>query len=280
MSIDLYSILLNINQTLGKGVRPLTTKVKQYAAQLAEAEATKIGTAPLTLIDSELSVKDAYYIQLENINKKLEQGQKIVGKKIGLTSKAMQNLLGVGEPDYGHLLDSMVVENGGKISIEQVLQPKVEAEIAFILKKELRGPNVTTLDVLQATEYVVPALEIVDSRVKDWKIKLADTVADNASSGYYVLGGKPTRIEDIDLELIGMVLTKNGELVNTGVGAAALGNPASCVAWLANKLSEFDIPLRAGEVILSGALSAAEAAQAGDSFTARFAHLGQVSVRF
>ena len=139
----------------------------------------------------------------------------------------MQNLLGVGEPDYGHLLDSMVVENGGRISIEDVLQPKVEAEIAFILKKELRGPNVTTLDVLQATDYVVPALEIVDSRVKDWKIKLADTVADNASSGYYVLGGKPTRIEDIDLELIGMVLTKNGELVNTGVGAAALGNPAT-----------------------------------------------------
>ena len=258
----------------------MSNKIKQYAAQLAEAEATRVGTAPLTSIDSDLTVKEAYSIQLENINKKLEQGQKIVGKKIGLTSKAMQNLLGVGEPDYGHLLDSMVVENGGRISIEDVLQPKVEAEIAFILKKELRGPNVTTLDVLQATEYVVPALEIVDSRVKDWKIKLADTVADNASSGYYVLGGKPTRIEDIDLELIGMVLTKNGELVNTGVGAAALGNPASCVAWLANKLSEFDITLHAGEVILSGALSAAEVATQGDTFTARFAHIGQVSVRF
>ena len=258
----------------------MNNKVKQYAAQLAEAEATKIGTAPLTSIDSELTVKEAYSIQLENISKKLEQGQKIVGKKIGLTSKAMQNLLGVGEPDYGHLLDSMVVENGGRISIEDVLQPKVEAEIAFILKKELRGPNVTTLDVLQATDYVVPALEIVDSRVKDWKIKLVDTVADNASSGYYVLGGKPTKIEDVDLELIGMVLTKNGDLVNTGVGAAALGNPASCVAWLANKLSEFDIPLRAGEVILSGALSAAEVATKGDTFTARFAHIGQVSVRF
>ena len=258
----------------------MNTKVQQYATQLAEAEATRIGTAPLTSIDSELTVKEAYYIQLENINKKLEEGQKIVGKKIGLTSVAMQNLLGVGEPDYGHLLDTMVVESGGKISIEDVLQPKVEAEIAFILKKDLRGPNITTLDVLQATDYVVPALEIVDSRIKDWKIKLADTVADNASSGYYVLGGKPTKIEDIDLELIGMVLTKNGDLVNTGVGAAALGNPASCVAWLANKLSEFNIPLRAGEVILSGALSAAEVAQAGDSFTARFAHLGQVSVRF
>lgn len=258
----------------------MTNKLKQFAEQLAEAETTRIGMDPLTSVDLDLTEKNAYYIQLENINKKIEQGHKIVGKKIGLTSLAMQNLLGVDEPDYGHLLDSMVMENGGRISMEQVLQPKVEAEIAFILKKELRGPNVTVLDVLQATEYVVPALEIVDSRIKDWKIKLADTVADNASSGFYVLGGKPTRPEDIDLELIGMIFTKNGELVNTGVGAAALGNPATCVAWLANKLSEFDIPLRAGEVILSGALSAAEPARAGDSFTARFAHIGQVNVHF
>ncbi|MDR4886772.1 fumarylacetoacetate hydrolase family protein [Fredinandcohnia sp. QZ13] len=258
----------------------MTNKIEQFALQLAEAESTRIGIEAPTSVDSELTVKDAYYIQLENIKKRVAEGQKIVGKKIGLTSLAMQNLLGVDEPDYGHLLDSMVVENGGKILIDKVLQPKVEGEIAFILKKDLRGPNVTALDVLQATEYIVPALEIVDSRVKDWKIKLADTVADNASSGFYVLGGKPTKVEDIDLELIGMTLSKNGELVNTGVGAAALGNPANCVAWLANKLSEFDIPLRAGEVILSGALSAAIEAHEGDSFTARFAHIGQVSVRF
>ncbi|RFB17988.1 2-keto-4-pentenoate hydratase [Bacillus sp. HNG] len=258
----------------------MSNKIEQFALQLAEAESTRIGIEAPTSVDSELTVKDAYYIQLENIKKRVAEGQKIVGKKIGLTSLAMQNLLGVDEPDYGHLLDSMVVENGGKISIDKVLQPKMEGEIAFILKKDLRGPNVTALDVLQATEYIVPALEIVDSRVKDWKIKLADTVADNASSGFYVLGGKPTKVEDIDLELIGMTLSKNGELVNTGVGAAALGNPANCVAWLANKLSEFDIPLRAGEVILSGALSAAIEAHEGDSFTARFAHIGQVSVRF
>ncbi|MFS0823883.1 2-keto-4-pentenoate hydratase [Bacillus sp. 1P02SD] len=258
----------------------MTNKIEQFALKLAEAESTRVGIEAPTSVDSELTVKDAYYIQLENIKKRVVEGQKIVGKKIGLTSLAMQNLLGVDEPDYGHLLDSMVVENGGKISIEKVLQPKVEGEIAFILKKDLRGPNVTALDVLQATEYIVPALEIVDSRVKDWKIKLADTVADNASSGFYVLGGKPTKVEDIDLELIGMTLSKNGKLANTGVGAAALGNPANCVAWLANKLSEFDIPLRAGEVILSGALSAAIEAREGDSFTARFAHIGQVSVRF
>ncbi len=267
-------------KTIGKGVISLSTKVQEFAAQLAEAESNRIGIAPLTIQDEELSAKDAYYIQLENIHKKLEQGQKIVGKKIGLTSLAMQTMLGVNEPDYGHLLDSMVVENGGAITMKKVMQPKVEAEIAFILKKELRGPNVTTLDVLQATEFVVPALEIVDSRIKDWQIKLPDTIADNASSGLYVLGGKPTKIEEVDLELIGMVLTKNGELMNTGVGAAALGNPATCVAWLANRLADFDIPLREGEVILSGALSAAIEAHEGDSFTARFAHLGQVSVHF
>ncbi|MCM2533386.1 2-keto-4-pentenoate hydratase [Neobacillus pocheonensis] len=258
----------------------MTNKIKQFAALLAEAEMNRIGISPITAVDSELSVKEAYHIQLENIQNKVAQGQKIVGKKIGLTSLAMQNLLGVDEPDYGHLLDSMVVENGGALSIDRVLQPKVEGEIAFILKKELRGPNVTALDVLQATDYVVPALEIVDSRIKDWKIKLQDTVADNGSSSYFVLGGKPTKIENIDLELIGMVLTKNGELVNTGVGAAALGNPANCVAWLANRLAEFDISLKEGEVILSGALSAAVVAQAGDTFTARFAHIGQVSVHF
>ncbi|WP_102271740.1 2-keto-4-pentenoate hydratase [Cytobacillus massiliigabonensis] len=258
----------------------MTTQIKQFADQLAEAESTCTGITPITSINPGLTIEDAYKIQLENIYDKVEHGQKIIGKKIGLTSIAMQQLLGVDEPDYGHLLDSMVIENGGKISIKKVLQPKVEAEIAFILRKELRGPNVTALDVIQATDYIVPALEIVDSRVKDWKIKLADTIADNASSGFYVLGGKPTRIDEVDLELIGMVLSKNGEIMNTGVGAAALGNPIHCVAWLANRLADFDIPLRAGEVILSGALSAAVEANAGDSFTARFAHIGQVSVHF
>jgi 2-keto-4-pentenoate hydratase len=258
----------------------LISKIEKFAAQLIEAEQTRVGMDPLTTVDPEISIDEAYYIQLQNIKKKLVEGQKIVGKKIGLTSVAVQKMLGVDEPDYGHLLDSMVVENGGTIDIKTMLQPKIEGEIAFILKKDLKGPNVTVLDVLQATDYVVPALEIVDSRVQDWKIKLQDTVADNASSGLVVLGGKPTKIEDIDLELIGMVLMQNGEVANTGVGAAALGNPASCVAWLANRLADYDITLKAGEVILSGALSSMVVARPGDNFTARFAHLGQVSVNF
>ncbi|MCQ6276152.1 fumarylacetoacetate hydrolase family protein [Bacillus sp. V3B] len=258
----------------------MTSKIEKFAAQLLEAEATQVGIDPLTVTDSEITVDEAYYIQLENIKKKLSEGQKVVGKKIGLTSIAVQKMLGVDEPDYGHLLDSMVVENGGTIDCKTMLQPKIEGEIAFILKKDLKGPNVTAVDVIQATDYVLPALEIVDSRVQDWKIKLQDTVADNASSGLYVLGGKPTKIEDIDLELVGMVLSQNGEMVNTGVGAAALGNPATCVAWLANRLADYDITLKAGEVILSGALSGMVVANPGDSFTARFAHLGQVSVNF
>jgi len=258
----------------------MSTQITKFSNQLFQAECNRNGIAPLTSADPDLTAEEAYYIQLQNIKRKVEQGQKIVGKKIGLTSLAMQNMLGVSEPDYGHLLDSMVIENGGAASVERLLQPKVEAEIAFILKEDLKGPNVTALDVIQATEYIVPALEIVDSRVQDWKIKLPDTIADNASSGLYVLGGKPTRIEEVNLELIGVVFTKNGQIANTGVGAAALGNPANCVAWLANRLADFDIPLRAGEVILSGALSAAVEANKGDAFTARFAHIGQVSVHF
>ncbi|QAV27906.1 2-keto-4-pentenoate hydratase [Neobacillus thermocopriae] len=238
------------------------------------------GVQPLTELDPTITVQEAYQVQLLTIQKKVEAGQRVVGKKIGLTSLAMQQLLGVDQPDYGHLLDGMVIENGGEISANKVLQPKVEAEIAFVLKKDLVGPRVTEMDVLQATDYVLPALEIVDSRIADWNIKLQDTIADNASSGLYVLGGKPLSVDQLDLAQVGMVLYKNGEVMNTGVGAAALGHPATCVAWLANKLFEYGITLKAGEIILSGALSAAIDGKPGDHFQARFAHLGEVNVRF
>ncbi|MCP8970503.1 2-keto-4-pentenoate hydratase [Ectobacillus ponti] len=250
------------------------------AEHLAGAESSRAGVAPLTQLEPALTVQDAYQVQLVTIDRKLQRGSRITGKKIGLTSKAMQLLLGVDQPDYGHLLDDMEAENGGRISFQRVLQPKVEAEIAFILKQDLQGPGVTSADVLRATAYVVPALEIVDSRVANWQIQLQDTIADNASSGLYVLGGKQLAVHEFDMAQMGMVLYKNGEIVNTGVGAAALGHPATCVAWLANKLSEFGIALKAGEVILSGALSAAVEAQPGDQFKARFAHLGEVTVQF
>lgn len=256
------------------------SQIEKMATHLAEAEKLRHGVAPLTELYPDLSIDDAYQVQLYTINKRVEAGEKIVGKKIGLTSLAMQQMLNVDQPDYGHLLDGMVITNGGEISTKQVLQPKVEGEIAFVLKKDLKGPNVTVNDVLLATDYVVAALEIVDSRVLDWQIKLPDTVADNASSGLYVLGDKKLSIDGLDLAQLGMVLYKNGKILNTGVGAAALGHPATCVAWLANKLSDYGITLKAGEVILSGALSAAIEGQPGDHFEARFAHLGSVHVQF
>ncbi|MGG3681794.1 2-keto-4-pentenoate hydratase [Aeribacillus sp. FSL K6-3256] len=255
-------------------------KVIQFADCLMEAEKNRKAVEPLTSLDQEITVETAYKVQLVNIQRKANTGQRIVGKKIGLTSLAMQKLLGVNEPDYGHLLDEMKVENRGALPYEKVLQPKVEAEIAFVLKKDLIGPRVTELDVLQATDYIASALEIVDSRIADWNIKLQDTIADNASSGFFVLGDKQVAVDSLDLSRIGMVLYKNGEVMNTGAGAAALGNPATCVAWLANKLFEYGITLNAGEIILSGALSAAIDAEPDDFFQARFAHLGEVSVRF
>ncbi|WP_077328506.1 2-keto-4-pentenoate hydratase [Virgibacillus siamensis] len=256
------------------------SKIESHANHLARAWSDGEGVQPLTAVDPDLTIDEAYYVQLQTIQANVESGRKVTGKKIGLTSKAMQEMLGVGEPDYGHLTDDMEVNNRGEIPANRVLQPKVEGEIAFILKEDLVGPNVTSLDVLQATDAVVPALEIVDSRIKDWKITLADTVADNASSGLYLLGNNPKKITDIDLKQIGMAVYKNDTLQNTGVGAAALGDPAKCVAWLANKLAKYDITLKAGEVILSGALSAAIEAEPGDHFYVKFAELGEVSVTF
>ncbi|KUK13558.1 MAG: 2-keto-4-pentenoate hydratase [bacterium] len=253
---------------------------REVALRLIEAENSRKPIEPLTSTYPGLSVVDAYKIQLEGIKIKLERGRKVVGKKIGLTSKAMQELLGVNEPDYGHLLDNMLVLCGEPCKRDDLIQPKVEGEIAFVLKSDLKGPGLTITDVLRATEFVVPAIEIVDSRIRDWKIKLEDTIADNASSARFVIGSKVTPVKNMDLRLIGMVLEKNGKVMNTGAGAAVWGHPAAAVAWLANKLAEFDIGLEAGEIILSGALTAALDAQKGDVFTVSFYELGSVSVLF
>ncbi len=255
--------------------------IERYAEYLRQAEIMAQGVEkPISELCPEISVDDAYKIQISNINKKVEEGHKIVGKKIGLTSYAMQKLMNVDQPDYGHLLDSMEVKHGDYIEMKRALQPKVEGEFAFILKEDLVGPNITTDDVILATDYIVPALEIVCSRIKDWKIKLVDTIADNASSGLYVLGDKKFTIDQVDLIQTEMTLYKNGSIVNTGVGAAALGNPAYCVAWLANKLYSYGAVLKKGEVVLSGALSAAVNAEANDIITAKFSKLGEVSVKF
>ncbi|MGE8081688.1 2-keto-4-pentenoate hydratase [Peribacillus loiseleuriae] len=259
---------------------PKIDVVQEAYEYLLQAEQTKKSVAPLTDLFPNLTVDEAYQVQLKAIDQKVKDGQKIVGKKIGLTSFAMQELLGVDQPDYGHLLDSMVVVNIGTINSEALFEPKVEGEIAFVLNKDLKGPGVTGEEVLAATDYIIPSLEIVDSRITNWKIKLQDTVADNASCGLYVLGDEKFTIDGLDLTKIEMSLYKNGELMNKGKGADVLGHPATCVAWLANKLSEYDVILKAGEVILSGALSAAIAGEKGDVFTAEFSDLGKVEVSF
>ena len=257
-----------------------TSVIKDAYEHLLHAEQTKKSVTPLTDLYPSLTVHEAYQVQLKAIDQKVKAGQKIVGKKIGLTSFAMQELLGVDQPDYGHLLDSMSVTNKGSIAVDSLFEPKVEGEIGFVLNKDLKGPNVTAEDVLAATEFIIPALEIVDSRIVNWKIKLQDTIADNASCGLYVLGEEKFTVNGLDLTKIKMNLYKNGELMNKGTGADVLGHPATCVAWLANKLSEYNVLLKAGEVILSGALSAAVIAQKGDVFTAEFSELGKVEVTF
>jgi len=247
---------------------------------LDEAHEKHQSISPLTAQEPLMTIDDAYAIQVKRIEVATKQGDQITGKKIGLTSLAMQNLLGVDQPDYGHLLKSMHVEDATVVSLNQLFQPKVEGEIAFVLKEDLVGPNVSVEDVLRATDYVVPALEIVDSRIKDWKIKLEDTVADNASCGLYVLGTNKVNIDDVDLKTIHMQLIKDEVVINEGKGTDVLGDPALCVAWLANKLSEYGVTLKAGEVILSGALSAAVEAKHGNTFRAKFTQIGEVTVEF
>jgi len=255
-------------------------RMKILAEMLLTAEKNRKPILPLTESDPGITVDEAYRIQLQVIEMKKSSGQVVVGKKIGITSRAMQAMLGVNEPDYGHILDGMVVMEGEQIRAADLIQPRIEGELAFILKEDLKGPGVTLADVIRCSEGVIPALEIIDSRIADWKIKLPDTVADNASSARIVLGGKITPILGLDLRTVGMVLEKNGEVVATAAGAAVLGNPAQAVAWLANKLAVYGIMLRQGEVILSGSLTAAVPVNAGDFIRADFGLLGDVKIKF
>jgi 2-keto-4-pentenoate hydratase len=255
-------------------------RITMLAEKLYRAEKERVAIAPLTEMYPDLTPEEAYRIQLDWVRLKRQEGRTVVGKKIGLTSKPMQQMMGVNEPDYGHLLDNMVLSDMDIMNTDELLQPKVEAEVGFILAHDLKGPGITTADVLAATRYVVPAIEIIDSRIQDWKIKLPDTIADNGSSARVVLGGKPTPIDGLDLRLMGMVLEKNGKQISTGAGAAALGHPAYAIAWLANKLEQYDIGLHAGEIILPGAVAAAVDVAKGDQITVLFSGIGSVSVTF
>lgn len=218
----------------------------------------------------DLTIEDAYKIQLKVIELKKKRGEKVIGKKIGLTSKRMQEALGVYQPDYGHITDRMIIEEDFPIRLSELIQPKIEVEITFVLKEDLEGPGVTTADVLSATKGVIPSFEVIDSRIKNWKIKIQDTIADNASIGRVILGSTLKDILGLDLRTVGVVVKKNGEIIQTAAGAAVLGSPVNSVAWLANKLSEYGVSLKAGEIILSGSLIAAIDIKKGDVVQAEF----------
>ncbi len=253
--------------------------IRKIALEIYNAEKT---CQPIEAMTNQynLSNDEAYEIQLEGMRMRIADGCRIVGKKIGLTSQAMQQGLGVFEPDYGYIADYMVGYEGEPLSLTKLISPKVEPEIAFVLKEDLRGPGITVADVLRSTAGIMPAIEIIDSRVKDWKIKIQDTIADGASIGRVILSGKLTPLENLDMRYIGLVLEKNGEVMGTAAGAAVLGHPANAVAWLANKLAKYDIPLKKGEIIMSGSFTAACPVNAGDNVTCHFDHIGSVSVRF
>lgn len=253
---------------------------KKIAEELYKATKERYQIPQLTEANPEMKVEDAYKIQLETVELRKAAGENVIGLKVGLTSKAVQKMLGVNEPDYGHLTDKMLLIEGQTCSLDELIQPKVEGELAFCLKETLKGPGITIADVYNATSYVVPAIEIVDSRINNWKIKLEDTIADNGSSAKFVLGSKMTPIEKIDMRLIGMTLEKNGELVASGTGAEVWGNPAAAVAWLANKLSEFGLELKAGSIVMSGSFTAMSVAETGDVFTISFSGMGSITLKF
>jgi 2-keto-4-pentenoate hydratase len=257
-----------------------STRIESLATALAEAEEEVRPIEPLTDGDPGISVEDAYEIQLAGIRRRTESGAVVRGHKIGFTSKAMQRQLGVDVPDYGHLLDDMFVAEEEEISADRLIAPRVEPEIAFVLSRELQGPGLTAADVIAATDYVLPALEVIDSRVVDWRIKVQDTIADNASAARVVLGGRPQSLRGLDLAHVPVVFRKTGTIVGTAAGAAVLGNPIVAVVWLLNALASHGVKAEAGSVILSGSFCTSTFATAGDSISASFGDFGSISTHF
>ncbi len=226
-----------------------------------------------------ISMEDAYAISTEVADRKIAAGAKLIGFKVGLTSKAMQRSSQIDEPDYGHLLDTMLIADGARVPHEKFCLPRVEVELAFVLEKPLRGPGIGLTDVLSATEYVVPAIEIVDARLQDPR-KIFDTVADNGAASGIVVGGRPVRPRDVDLRWVGGIMYRNAEIEETGVAAGVLGHPALGVAWLANKLGQHGVTLNAGHLVLAGSFTRVVYARKGDTLHADFGSLGGLAVQF
>lgn len=257
-----------------------TTDVSEAAQALLEVHAGGQPVPPLTATYPNFTLDEAYAVQLAQVGSWLADGGVVVGHKVGLTSAAVQAQLGVSEPDYGHLLRVMARGDGDQIAVSDFVQPRIEPEIGFLLGRPLSGPGLTVDDVAAAVEFVVPTLEIVDSRVRDWQIGLLDTIADNASSGAFVVGAARVPLAGLDLASIACALLRGDEVVGSGDGAAVMGNPLTALAWLANTLGARGVTLEAGHVVLPGAVCAMVPVAAGDTFTATFAGLGSVSARF
>lgn len=256
--------------------------IAEAAEQLWNAQNQLEVCAPVrALFADSLDVERAYQIQQINLDRAIKtQNKRIVGKKIGLTSKQVQQQLGVDQPDYGSLFADMILAPGQSVSLASLLQPKVEAEVALVLKRDLLNSDTTLVELINAIDYVLPAIEIVDSRVQHWDIRIGDTIADNASSALVALGQTPVALTDIALDKIGMSMYSQGELVSVGNGAACLGNPLVAALWLANNMAKRGAPLKAGDLILTGALGPMVAVTAPSHFTAFIQDLGEVQITF
>jgi 2-keto-4-pentenoate hydratase len=256
---------------------------QDIARRLREAEASGIPCAPVRNAIAGLGgdpLAAAYAVQRVNTEVRLAAGRRLVGRKIGLTSKAVQAQLGVDQPDFGMLFDDMSIADGEEIALSRTQQPKVEAEIALVLERDLPHHRHTIADLIRATAYALPAIEVVGSRIANWDIRLVDTVADNASSGLFVLGNRPVKLDAFDAIACGMVMERRGEQVSVGAGAACLGNPLYAALWLADTMVRVGAPLKAGDIVLTGALGPMVAVAPGDVFTARIEGLGDVSAAF
>lgn len=257
-------------------------KIDALVEQLENAMRQRLPIVPLTTTHPDIDIDDAYQVSLRWLRRRESAGERVIGKKIGATSKAVQDMLNVHQPDFGFLTDRMQLADGATASLSQLglIQPRAEGEIAFMLSKDLQGPGVTRQDVLDATAWVAPCFEIVDSRIRDWQIRIQDTVADNASCGVFVVGTRHIDPAGVDLSAVTMHMQRNGQPAGSGRGEAVQGHPAEAVAWLANTLGERGIPFRAGEIILSGSLAPLVPAQAGDRFTMEIDGLGGCSIAF
>jgi 2-oxopent-4-enoate/cis-2-oxohex-4-enoate hydratase len=269
------------NALPGASIMTSAAQIDAYSLELYTALREQLTVAPLSSRSPGLSIEDAYRISLGFLSHRQQDGERVIGKKIGVTSKPVQDMLNVHQPDFGFLTDAMKVADGGNVVIENTLiQPRAEAEIAFVLRSDLNGPGITMRDVLEATAYIAPCFEIVDSRIDDWKIKIADTVADNASCGVFVLGTQRVSPGKMDLAALKATVTKNGKFLSEGIGAAVQGSPLASIAWLANTLGAHGVTLSRGDIVLSGSLVPLEPARAGDVFTMSIHGVGSACVSF